>query len=216
MATGVLGELCEFENILMLKTWYAILVKFNVDNRALQKSDLNLSVTVQLYQSLINHVEDFKNQFDDFFHSAKLVYQQMDGDTHTFRTRLATTSENMEQRKPILHRDLFLPVMDSLLTNFKKRLNCYVDMDFIFSFLIQLKDINCGEISTACQEIALFYKNDTDATELIFECEIAKHYFFADPTNCSHVSMYSKLIKDESQSIFRNIEIILRCFCVYL
>lgn len=91
-------------------------------------------------------------------------------------------------------------------------------MDSKFSFLIQLKELDLSDISTACQNIAAFYENDVEEKESIPECEIAKQYFFVDPsTTCSHASMYSQIMKDELQTIFPNIAIILRIFlCLFV
>lgn len=92
-------------------------------------------------------------------------------------------------------------------------MDCYVVMDSKFSFLIQLGKLSSDDISTACRQIASSYSNDVDEKELIPECEIAKHYLFPDQsTTCSHASMYSKIIKDDLQTIFPNILIILRIF----
>lgn len=215
LATGVLRELCKFENILMLKIWYAILVKFNMVNRTLQKSDLNISVAAQLYQSLVNHVETLKSQFDSFFNDAKSLYAKLEADEYTFRTRAAITSENMDDKKSYLKDTIFDPVLESLMENLKTRMHCYMDMDEKFSFLVKLNELDIDEISKKSQELASFYANDIDAVELISECEIAKQHFFKNlppNTTLSHASMYFCIVKDELQSVFPNIEIILRIF----
>lgn len=213
LANGVLKQLCTFANILMLKVWHAILVKFDKVNHMLQKSDLNLSVTVKLYETLINHVEGLSSKFEDFFNDAKSVYLDMDAETHTPRYRAAITLENMEDQKQNCNKTMFVPVIQLLKNNLKSRMASYVDMEEKFCFLIKLDEISLDDISTPCQKIASFYINDIDEKDLINECELAKQYFFNDPSfTVSHASMYSKIIKDELQGLFPNIEIVLRIF----
>ena len=73
--------------------------------------------------------------------------------------------------------------------------------------------MNLDQISEACGKIASFYTDDVNEKELITECEIAKQYFFSDSNSfVSHASIYSKIIKDELQNLFPNIEILLRIF----
>lgn len=213
-ATGYLNDLCGFENIIMLKIWHSILIKFEHVNKMLQKSDLNLSVTVQLYRSLISHCENLKSKFNDFFVDAKSVYLELDAEQYTSSmSRSAITLENMEKKCEELENRIFTPVIESLITNLKTRMNCYVEMDDHFSFLTKLNELDLSQISLACQKIASFYTDDVDGKELASECEIAKQYFFSDPTiSISHVSIYSNIIQNELQTLFPNIEILLRIF----
>lgn len=216
LAIGHLKELCKFENIFMLKMWNNILAKFNVTNRTLQKSDLNLSVAAEMYRSTIAHMESLKDRFDEFFQDAKTIYVDVeieDAEKYAPTTRSAITLDNMEERKEFCKSEIFLPVLDSLITNLNTRMACYVEMDEKFSFLTKLNQLQLNEIITACQRISSFYKNDVDAAELISECEIAREYFFTNPAeSVSPASLYFKIISDGLQSSFPNIEIVLRMF----
>lgn len=158
-------------------------------------------------------MEDLKTKFDKFFEDAKRVYSELDADSHTFRSRSAITLDNMEQQKETCHRTIFEPVIKSLIENLKMRLDCYIEIDAKFSFLVKLNELSSDDISESCKKIASFYSNDISEEDLNTECGIAQHFFFVDPSSSmSHASMYSKIIKDELQSIFPNIEIALRIF----
>lgn len=217
LATGHLSDLCKFQNILVLKIWYAILVKFEMVNKALQKSDLNLSVAVQLYRSLICHCENLRmsdaNMFDDFFNDAKSVFLEIDADQYTIKSRSTITKDNLDGNYDNLQSTIFTPIIELLISNLERRMNCYVQMDDKFSFLIKLNQLNSNQISTACRNITSFYPDDLDENKLISECEMAKNYFFADSTTlASHHSIYSRIIEDEVRTVFPNIEITLRIF----
>lgn len=82
-----------------------------------------------------------------------------------------------------------------------------MDLQEKFGFLTKLRSLENDEISAACRKTATFY------ADLNAECEIVKFDFFADQsTIISHSQMYSKIIEDELQTVFPNIEIILRIF----
>lgn len=220
LALGVLRDLCKFENLLMLKIWHAVLVKFEKVNRMLQKSDLNFSVAAQLYRGLVSHTEEMKTQFDQFFDVAKSMYITLNAEENTLKTRSAITLANMEKSRQIWQSKIFDPIMESLLKNLHSRMDCYVKLDERFSFLAKLKELNSEEIKTACQGIASFYANDVEEKELISECGFAKQFFFSDlppSKSISITSLYSTIIKDDLQAIFPNIEIILRIFlCLFV
>ena len=123
----------------------------------------------------------------------------------------------MYEKKDELESDIFIPVIESLITNLKTRLGSYTQTEEKFSFLSQLGELNLNEISTACKKVASFYTDDVDEKELISECEIAKQYFFSDSTTfVSYASIYSRIFKDELQTIFPNIEVLLRIFVVII
>lgn len=82
----------------MLKMWNSILEKFNVTNRTLQKSDLNLSVAAEMYRSTIAHMECLKDRFDEFFQDARTIYVEIDAGKYAPTTRSAITLDNMEER----------------------------------------------------------------------------------------------------------------------
>lgn len=100
--------------------------RLQIVNKQLQKSNLNISVAVQLYQSLIKHCENLKNQFDDFFKEAKKCYVQLEADKHTLMTRSAITLAYMEEKQSYCQNTIFTPVIGSLIANLKSRMDCYV------------------------------------------------------------------------------------------
>lgn len=89
LATGHIRNLCKFENILMLKIWYAILKQFERVSKILQKSDLNVSIAVRLYRGLISYCEGVKDKFQVFFDDAKSVYIELDSEQHISKSRSA-------------------------------------------------------------------------------------------------------------------------------
>jgi hypothetical protein len=215
LAKGQLADLCKFENILMLKIWYATLSDFDKVSNLMQKPNLNLSVAIQSYKGLLFGLHDLRGQFDDLFNEAKIVYDKLEGDKYIIRSRTAITSENIDEQKASCYKNIFVPIIDSLEKNLEFRLKSYVELNDLFSFLIKLNQLNVDEISKACKNIASVYENDIDADELISECKFAKNFFSANISpleQSSHSSMYLRIVQEDLRNLFPNIEIILRIF----
>lgn len=149
-----------------------------------------------------------------FFKDAKAVYLELGAEEYTLQTRSAITLVNMDEKQDELETKIFIPVIESLISGLETRSNCYVQVNENFSFLTMLNRLDTNEITTACRRIASFYTDDFDENELISECEIAKQYFFTDSATSfvSHASIYSRIYKEDLQTVFPNIEIVLRIF----
>lgn len=130
--------------------------RLQIVNKQLQKSNLNISVAVQLPHKALR-------KFDDFFKEAKKCYVQLEADKNTLMIRSAITLAYMEEKQSYCQNTILTPVLGSLIANLNSRMDCYVQIDEKFSFLIKLNELNTDQISTACRKIAFFYENDLDA-----------------------------------------------------
>lgn len=129
----------------MLKIWFAILIKFESVNKMLQRSDLNISVAVQSYQSLLSHC--LRTEFDDFFDEARSIYLELDAEEHTLKSRSAITLDNMEEKRDHCHTKMFIPVIASLTTNLTTRMQSYIQIDEQFGFITKLNELNAEQRS---------------------------------------------------------------------
>lgn len=220
IARGFINQLCRFSNILMLVIWKRILSEFNRVNIILQKSDMDLSVSVKLYKSLISFLEDLKKEFNSIFNEAIKLFNEVKNKCQYegIQTRAENeNAQNPEHQKQQLLESVFSPIVNALVTNLNQRCSVYSRLNENFSFLTNLKHMNNDEISTACSKIASIYSNDIDESELLGECQFAKSYFFSDESKQSHKSMYKTIIDEELLSVFPNIEIILRIYlCLFV
>lgn len=212
-ARGLINKLCSFENVLMLKIWRIILGQFERVNRALQKSDLNLSVTSKLYKSLISFLEQLPEQYDSIFADALKLFEEVKAhEVDTVRTRSTSNRKDPEDEKQNLKDSLFLPIVNSLLINVKSRGATYSDLDEKFTFLTILDKLSNEQISQSCKKVASVYSNDLDLDELIEECQFVKGYFTFDQATISHATIYATLIQDGIVCTMPNIEILLRIY----
>ena len=61
------------EFILMLIIWQKILNRVNATSKSLQKIENNLTVAVDLYNSLIEFIKDLRDKFDEIENKAKEI-----------------------------------------------------------------------------------------------------------------------------------------------
>lgn len=224
-ARSLLKKMGKFQIVFMLKLWHAILSKFNKVNITLQKADLDLSVTVKLFQSLVNYLENFKCEFDSFFNETTAWYRQhvvsdtaLNGVLQKLTRTRSESASDIDKDKD--WNNTFLPIVNSLLVELNARRQVYEDLFEHFHFLVKLNELNINQITTACKKVAATYERDISETELITECEMAKQYFFlnnesASSPSPSHASMYATIVRDKLNTTFPNIEILLRMFLCF-
>lgn len=66
------------------------------------------------------------------------------------------------------------------------------------------------EIAESCKNVAAKYKNDLNETQLIEECEFAKHYLKFE--NLNHETMYKTMFNDHLCTTFPNLDSLLRIY----
>lgn len=216
-ARGLLNKLCKFENVLLLKVWHDILSKFNKVNQNLQKMDLDLSLTVKLYNSLDLYIDGLRDDFDGIFDETKLWYENNMVAVMPFSV-YQSRSTAVILTKDDFFRSVFVPIIDGLKVQIFERSQIYNHLYENFAFLTNLNVMSTENIVSSCQAVASIYNADVDVDELISECEIAKQFFFLEPSVChSHASMYASIINDKLMTTFPNIEILLRIYlCMFV
>lgn len=215
LATGLIKKLCRFENILMLVIWKSVLTKFNFINRALQKSNLTLSVIRKLYDSVNTDLEN--KDYDKIFDESLQIFKTVSSDfqTNNIQTRSMLQGINPENEKDKLKKSVFELVVNALLSNLKQRAKIYENLDNQYSFLINLNSMSDEEIADCCKKIAAKYPKDLNETELVDECQFAKNYFDFDSLN--HESMYKTMFNDNLCTTFPNLDILLRMYlCMFV
>lgn len=216
-ATGLVKKLCRFEHIFMLILWKNILSQFNRINLALQKSNLTLSVADNLYQSLIDYMENLKTEHDTVWNETVVLFEEAKSIAEDANISIRSTRSNIdvETGKKQSFDSIFLPIIYALLLNLNKRHETIHKLNKNFSFLLNLKSMNSDQISIACKTIASIYTKDINGTELTDECILAKTYFTSD--DLTHESMYETLYRDRLCGTFPNLDILLRMYlCLFV
>lgn len=212
----LIKKLCRFDHIFMLTLWKQILSQFNRVSLALQRSTLTISIASGLYQTLIGFIQNLKKEFDSIFdETTKLAEEVKNISIDFILTRSTRETMDLEAKKRSIHDTVFLPIVDALLSNLKKRHETIHEIDKNFSFLLHLKVMSHDQITEACQKIVSVYTSDLNLSELTDECILAKSY--PEFENLTHETMYKILFRDNINFTFPNLEILLRIYlCLFV
>jgi hypothetical protein len=219
-ARGLLKKLIKFQTLFLLFFWEKILSKFDKISQAIQKSNIDLSVTVKLFESLKKYLEDLETDFDSIFDSCKDYFMKNIESNAKLCSFLHDEGRTRSERRgssdspDALRTGIFVPILKSLLDELGTRSKVYSDLNKNFNFLVKLKDMNNDDILNACVNVANLYKNDISGGELTNECQMAKFYFTSegDSNEISHSSMYATIVKDKLSTTFPNMETLLRIY----
>lgn len=219
-ARSLLKKLIKFQTVFLLILWENILNKFDKISRALQKSNLDLSVAVKLFESLQQYMEALETEFDTIFESCSDFFTRNVELNAKLSAVLHEEGRTRSERRGSsnspdpLRSGIFIPIVKSLINELEPRSKVYSKLNKNFNFLVKLKNMNNEEISIACEKVASFYKSDISGDELTNECQMAKFYFnpVDNSDEISHSSMYATIVRDNLSTTFPNIEILLRIY----
>ena len=110
--------------------------------------------------------------------------------------------------------ETFLPVLDSLICELKKRAEAYSMIGNLFSFFSELTTISSDELNIKCSDLAQMYHQDIYHGELLNEClHLKKYIVIGEESGCQCPSeLYKRIISECLKRIFPNVEISLRIF----
>lgn len=222
-ARSLLKKLIKLQTIFLLFFWEKVLNQIDKTSQVLQKSNLDLAVTVKLFESLRKFLEALETDFDSVFGSCKEFFMNniesnanLNAILHAEGRTRSERSGSSDVTDP-LRTGIFVPIVKHLINELGTRSKVYSDLHENFDFLVKLKKLNNDEIAAACEKVARLYKDDISGDELSSECQMAKYYFLSavDPSELSHSSMYATIIKDKLSTTFPNIETLLRIYLVF-
>ncbi|XP_060852987.1 zinc finger MYM-type protein 1-like isoform X2 [Rhopalosiphum padi] len=190
-ANGILKILKSLETFFLSIFWGDILHRFNTVSKKLQSVNIDLSVVVELYQSLINYVGDIRTDkdYENFKRNAIEKCGIMN-----FR--------NTEKRQKKIKKFSDDSSMESIVTNFK--INTYfVILDQLKSELLRRKIA----YNNLLKNYYFFFKiTKMTAADIRVSAELLRNEYNTDlgtsfPNECIHFSSYLKTISNLPQSI---------------
>lgn len=148
-------QIMKYVTAFLIGFWGFILKKFNQVSIALQAVDINVMQVIEYYKSLIILVEKTRNKFDKFEEKANeicLGEASFENKNRRKITRKLQAGENRENELKYDERfkfiiSVFLPIIDSLLSDLKIRLEAYLNFAEKFSFLLNVAEMKEEDIS---------------------------------------------------------------------
>ncbi|CAM1326808.1 Uncharacterised protein r2_g3576 [Pycnogonum litorale] len=216
----------ELEFVFMLEIWNGLLGEFQKTSKALQDAKIALSTCSKLYTSLSHFLQETRESFDELELKAKETLPSTDYKCVNQRTRIRKKQVNDGDAQNIdetlAPRDKFrvksfIPMIDVLESNLKKRAVIYENIANKFDFLV---DINAPEkqLNAGVKLLMIDYPEDVDINlsgEMKhFHAYIKTNYaaVYADKGYVNHQELYQIIFQDNIQSAFPNVETILRLF----
>ena len=127
------------EFVFMLHFWSRVLGRFHRVSKALQKSELLLSTCAELYSSLVDFLSEIRDEFDEFDQQAKATLPNINYRAVTRRQRNAPDALSELSSKKRFKINSFIPMLDTLEANLRRRANKYSDIAETFLFFANLK-----------------------------------------------------------------------------
>lgn len=180
-------KLIKLQTIFLLFFWEKILNQIEKTSQVLQKSNLDLAVTVKLFESMRRFLEAMEMDFESIFGSCKQFFMDNIESNAELNAVLHAEGRTRSERRGSsdvpdpLRTGIFVPILKHLLKELETRSKVYPDLHENFDFLVKLNNMNIDEIAAACDKVASLYKNDISAAELSNECQMAKFYFTPEP-----------------------------------
>ncbi|XP_069494240.1 zinc finger MYM-type protein 1-like [Ambystoma mexicanum] len=220
-ALSLLKKMEKLETIFLTIVWNDILLRFNETSKTVQKEDINLSVAVNIIQSLKLYVQEIRDKFNEYEVKAKAKAPEADYSDQGKRVKQRSSrltgfegaaSDTVLQGRQKFHIETYLPIMDSIINGLTRRGDAYKDISNRFGFLVNLRDMDGKEMSEHCIKLASYYHQDLEKSNLISECQQFKHYTFEKKETMSLSCIYKIINNDKLGPAFPNLEIALRIF----
>ena len=158
-ANNLLQKMEKLEFVFMLHFWSRVLGRFHRVSKALQKSELLLSTCAELYSSLVDFLSEIRDEFDQ---QAKATLPNINYRAVTSRQKNAPDALSELSSKERFKINSFIPMLDALEANLRRRANVYSDIAEMFLFLANLKATKV-EIVRGVELLKEAYPKDVDS-----------------------------------------------------
>lgn len=177
-ARGIKRRLCSLETGFLSIFWGHILQRFNVVSKKLQSVNIDLGIVVELYNSLIVYVTDFRS--DDAYEHFKSSAIEKTG-IKDFKNNLKRQkkrkkffdeglSENMDViSAEIFKSDTYFVMLDKLINELEKRKESYDHLLENYKFFFKLTTLSVADVYMYTARLQKEYLNDLEPS-FINEC----------------------------------------------
>ena len=174
-----------------------------------------------MYSSLVDFLSEIRDEFDEFDQQAKATLPNINYRAVTRRQRNAPDALSELSSKERFKINSFIPMLDALEANLRRRANVYSDIAEMFLFLANLKATKV-EIVRGVERLKEVYPEDVDPK---LTDELLHFHLYVRQTqnqgltdteeqsiSLSHGDLYEIMCKEKIHTAFPNVEAILRLF----
>lgn len=183
-ATGYLCQLNRFETAFLSILWGDLLSRFNVSSKKLQSTDIDLSVIVKIYDTLLVYVSSLRNdkEFDIYENGAlvksKVTEYKDSVKRKKFRKILPRDSKDNEtllEGRDIFKVKTYFVIIDRLIAELTRRMEVYSELNMKFGFFTEGDKMTRKSLEESVARLCNMYKEDLPTEEeFLNEC---LHFF---------------------------------------
>lgn len=224
-ASGIVKKMNRLENGILLELWSVVLERFHKTSKKLQSTSMDLHEAVRLLNSLKEYVASLRESFDEFEEKGMSVTNNNEYKESTQRKRSRSSrlthhdgpadAANLSPRMRFKV-EVFIPVLDRLDSELKRRLDAYTVLCSKFGFLHDLLDIDTSELREKAKQLQESYPDDLEATfpeEVIHFREYIKSSSLKILGDISiELYLYRTLTEHSLQDVFPNLGNALRMY----
>ncbi|KAJ8927171.1 hypothetical protein NQ314_020447 [Rhamnusium bicolor] len=223
-AYGLVSKMSKFETGIMTILWNGILERLEAFNDSLQSPVQDLNTGYALYKSSHGSVQTMRPMFSDFEAKGKILtnceeYQQQNSRRRKRNTKYddfsgsTTLDEVVENQTPKqkLKSQVFIVIIDSVLSALVKRMEAYHRVTGVFGILRQLKSLTAEEILKRSPNIVRAYQEDLEESvgaELVQFVVLLKTNMAAAINKEEHeaiqLQFYELIMENSLESCFPN------------
>lgn len=166
-ASGILIRLLSLEMVFMSLFWGDILERFNICNKKLQSVDIDLSIMVEIYQSLTFYIKELRTD-NTYEYYKKMAIEKSGIEDFT------TTKKRKKQRKTFsddgpasddsniidFKVTTYMTILDKILSELQKRKQSYDELFNKYQFLFCLTTITNVEVREKANKLLEVYPED--------------------------------------------------------
>ena len=217
------------ETGIMAEFWYVFLDRINATSCTLQDSKMDLNTVVQLYKSLIEFIDQQRNDFGTYelrgkLHSDNSSYRE---DSVRKRKRMKQFDEGDADETEFNPSDrfktqVFLLTLDKLRSALVHRLAAYKELNQTFGFLRNLEHASTDMIRSASSRLQQKYPDDFEdslaeellhfATFLRVESSQQSPKGVSSSNRQPELQLFLTIVENGLQSTFPNVETVLKLF----
>lgn len=222
-AAGLIKRMTRFETAFMTVFWSSILNRINVVSKKLQQEDADIGLVIDLYKSLISFISSSRENFTIYEEEAKALIGKQNYTASEKRTRkrkrhFDETDESDDDEEVLFGAkddfkiNVFLTIVDRLISELDRRKCAYDRVFEIFYVLFKFRELSVGEIRSEALKLCEVYSQDI-SDDLVEEILHLKEYLALEDKKHVNINNMCNWIRDRNLlDIFPNIDIVLRIY----
>ena len=157
---GAISYVSSFKCVLMSAIWIKVLTAIDIRNQIIQARDATIDVEVRNLDSLLDDMKELRGDFHKILTEAQHVAGACGITPELTQVRQTRRSTDDLTPEKEFHRNVFLPILDSVIAGLSTRFTAAKQINSTFKFLWLYPDMSEDDIVSASTNFANIYSTD--------------------------------------------------------